>query len=296
VAFVERDRRYRVSTVQTGAPWGLARIDQKPRTLNGRFTYQATGLGVTAYVIDSGIRFTHNEFDGAGVARATSGPDFVSPGTPAADCNGHGTHVAGTIGGATYGVAKRVDLVAVRVIDCWGYGWLSDILDGVDWVTFDHQPGEPAVANVSLGGPPSRALNRAINRSIADGVVYTVAAGNEAQSACNVSPAKVPAAITVSATNRKDLRPSWANHGACVDVFAPGTWITSAWVTGNGASEMISGTSMAAPHVAGVAALRLELFPGASPAETWAALSALTKKNAVGSARSANNNLLFTNL
>jgi subtilisin family serine protease len=294
VALVERDRRYRVATTQPGPPWGLDRIDQTPRALDGSFNYVATGAGVTAYVIDTGVRFTHSEFNEDGVRRATSGKDFVDPYTPATDCNGHGTHVAGTIGGETYGVAKGVNLVAVRVIDCWGYGWLSDIVGGVNWVTNNHPVGTPAVANMSLGGPPSRVLNLAVRRSIADGVVYTLAAGNQAQSACNTSPARVPPAITVSATNRQDVRPYWANFGSCVDLFAPGTWITSAWK--NGASKAISGTSMAAPHVAGVVALQLELTPEADPAATWTALQGRTTKNVVTSARSANNDLLYTDL
>jgi subtilisin family serine protease len=296
VAFVERDRRYRVATTQPGPPWGLDRIDQTPRALDGSFSYLATGAGVTAYVIDTGVRFTHGEFNEAGVTRATSGKDFVDPDTPATDCNGHGTHVAGTIGGETYGVAKGVSLVAVRVIDCWGFGWLSDIVGGVNWVTNNHPVWTPAVANMSLGGPPSRVLNLAVRRSIADGVVYTLAAGNQGQSACNTSPARVPPAITVSATNRQDVRPYWANFGSCVDLFAPGTWITSAWKGNDSAWKAISGTSMAAPHVAGVVALQLELTPGADPAATWTELQGRTTKNVVTSARSANNDLLFTDL
>jgi subtilisin family serine protease len=295
VAFVERDRRYSVATTQPAAPWGLDRIDQENLPLSKTFDYAATGAGVTAYVIDSGVSITHDEFNEGGVARATSGKDFVDPNTPATDCNGHGTHVAGTIGGETFGVAKGVTLVAVRVIDCWGYGWLSDIVGGVNWVTANHIEGEPAVANVSLGGPPSRTLNKAVRRSIADGVVYTLAAGNEAWSACNTSPAKVLPAITVSATNRQDVRPNWANFGSCVDMFAPGTWITSAWKTSNSASKAISGTSMAAPHVAGVAALYLEGDAAATPRQVRDEVYARTIKNSVVQARSANDHLLFTN-
>jgi subtilisin family serine protease len=290
VAFVERDRRYRVATTEPAASWGLDRIDQEPRELDGSFSYEATGAGVTAYVIDSGVRLSHDEFAG----RITSGADFVDGG-PAKDLNGHGTHVAGTIGGSTYGVAKGVSLVAVRVIDRWGYGWLSDIVAGINWVSSTHAAGEPAVANVSLGGPRSRALNLAVRRSIADGVAYTLAAGNEGQSACNVSPARVPPAITVSATNRQDVRPNWANFGPCVDLFAPGTWITSAWKSNNAASEAISGTSMAAPHVAGVAALYLEGDPAATPLQVRDDVFARTIKDAVGNARSANDHLLYTN-
>ena len=292
VAFVERDRRYHVATTQPAPPWGLDRIDQTPRALDGSFNYVATGAGVTAYVIDTGVRLSHSEFDG----RGGTGRDFVNPGTSATDCNGHGTHVAGTIGGETYGVAKSVSIVALRVLDCSGWGWLSDIVRAVNWVTADHVQGDPAVANMSLGGPPSRVLNVAVRRSIADGVVYTLAAGNEGQSACNTSPARVPPAITVSATNRQDVRPYWANFGSCVDLFAPGTWITSAWKGNDSQSKAISGTSMAAPHAAGVVALQLELTPDADPAATWTALQGRTTKNAVASARSANNDLLFTDL
>jgi subtilisin family serine protease len=290
VSFVERDRRFSVSTTQNQAPWGLDRIDQEQLPLSRTFDYVATGAGVTAYVIDSGVHLTHEELTG----RITSGADFVDGGL-AKDCNGHGTHVAGTIGGSTYGVAKSVNLVAVRVIDCWGYGWLSEIVGGVDWVTTDHVEGEPAVANVSLGGPPSRTLNLAVRRSIADGVVYTLAAGNEARSACRTSPAKVPPAITVSATNRQDTRPYWANFGSCVDLFAPGMWITSAWKNSDSASKAISGTSMAAPHVAGVAALYLEGDPAATPLQVRDDVYARTIKNAVGNAKSANDHLLYTN-
>jgi subtilisin family serine protease len=294
VAYVERDRRVEAFTTQTDPPWGLDRIDQRSRPLNNRFTYSNTGQGVEAYIIDTGIRFSHGQFGG----RAVNGHDAVDGG-PAQDCHGHGTHVAGTVGGSTYGVAKQVTLVAVRVLDCDGSGPTSGVIEGVDWVTGDHVPGQPAVANVSLGGPRSSALDTAVRSSIADGVGYAVAAGNgnifgRAGNACNFSPSRVGGAMTISATNRKDRKISWANYGRCVDWFGPGAGITSAWFGSDSDTETISGTSMATPHTTGVAALYLEDHPGASPRSVRTALFQKTTKNIVGSSRTANNHLLFT--
>ncbi len=290
VAYIERDGSVEASTVQPNASWGLDRIDQPFLPLNGSFSYTNTGAGVKAYIVDTGIRFSHSEFGG----RAVDGYDAVNPGTPADDCNGHGTHVAGTTGGSTFGVAKQATLVGVRVLDCSGNGTYSGVIAGVDWVTGDHVAGQPAVANMSLGGGASTAIDTAVSNSIADGVTYAVAAGNDSRDACKFSPARVPAAITVSATNKTDSRPSWANHGSCVDWFAPGALITSAWHTSDAATSTISGTSMATPHAAGVAALYLQSNPGASPQTVRNELYAKTTKGVVKRSKTANNHLLFT--
>ena len=274
VAYVEQDMWVHVDATQAPAPWDLDRLDQHPLPVDGSYTYGTDGTGVTAYVIDTGIRLSHQQFGG----RATSGFDVVDGG-PAEDCNGHGTHVAGTVGGSTYGVAKDVSLVAVRVLNCRGSGLNSGVIAGIDWVTADHGPGEAAVANMSLGGRASSALDQAVANSIADGVVYAIAAGNggllgNAKDACTTSPARVPAAITVSATDSTDTKASWANTGTCVDVFAPGVSITSAWIGSDTATDTVSGTSMASPHVAGVAAMYLEAHPTATPAQVGAAIVA----------------------
>src|SRR5215216_6823034 len=259
VDFIEADQVITIDTTQSPATWGLDRIDQHNRPLTNSYTYNYTGTGVTAYIIDTGIRISHNQFGG----RASYGYDFVGNDSNADDCNGHGTHVAGTVGGSTYGVAKGVSLKAVRVLNCAGSGSWSGVIAGIDWVTSNHQAGQPAVANMSLGGSASAAVDTAVNNSIADGVSYAIAAGNGnfvgiAQDACKSSPARVPAAMTVSATDQNDRKASWANYGKCVDWFAPGVGITSAWIGSVGATATISGTSMATPHTAGVAALYLQ--------------------------------------
>jgi len=262
VDFVEQDQVIRLSATQANATWGLDRLDQRDLPLNTTYSYGNTGAGVKAYIIDTGIRLTHGEFANG---RATSGYDAIDGGS-ADDCNGHGTHVAGTVGGSLYGVAKGVSLVAVRVLDCNGSGSTSGVIAGVNWVTTNHQAGQPAVANMSLGGGISSALDTAVRNSITDGVTYALAAGNENTNACNSSPARTAEAITVGATTRTDARASFSNYGTCVDLFAPGNGITSAWYSSNTATNTISGTSMASPHVAGAAAVYLQGNPGASPA------------------------------
>ncbi len=260
VKFIEEDAEVFINQTQTSATWGLDRIDQRDRPLNGTYTYTSTGSGVNAYIIDTGIRRTHNDFGG----RAFVGYDAIGDGQNSNDCNGHGTHVAGTVGGSTHGVAKNVRLYAVRVLNCQGSGTNSGVIAGVDWVTANHI--KPAVANMSLGGGASSALDTAVNNSINAGVTYVVAAGNDNANACNYSPARVPNAVTVGSTTSTDARSSFSNYGSCVDIFAPGSSITSTWYTSNTATSTISGTSMASPHVAGVAALYLQGNTTASPA------------------------------
>jgi len=296
VVDIEPDGVMSAFGTETNATWGIDRIDQHALPLNTTYTFNNTGAGVKAYIIDTGIRFDHSEFGG----RAVTGFDAVTSGGSAADCNGHGTHVSGTVGGATYGVAKGVTLVAVRVLDCGGSGSTSGVIAGIDWVTSDHLAGAPAVANMSLGGGASSALDAAVRRSITDGVAYAIAAGNGnfvgiAQDACKTSPARVTEAMTVSAADKTDRKASWANYGNCVDWFAPGVSITSSWYTSSTATNTISGTSMATPHTTGVAALYLQSNPGASPQQVRDALFANTTKSVVTSSKTTNNHLLFTN-
>ena len=293
VSLVEADQIFSIQTTQTGATWGLDRSDQRNLPLSTTFSYTKTGAGVTAYIIDTGIRFNHTEFGG----RAINGFDAVDGGA-ADDCNGHGTHVAGTVGGSKYGVAKGVRLVAVRVLNCAGSGSTAGVIAGVDWVTANRAPR--SVANMSLGGGASTALDNAVRNSIASGVTYGVAAGNGfygfAQNACNSSPARVAQAITVSATDKTDRKASFANFGSCLDIFAPGVAITSAWSTSTTAVNTISGTSMATPHVVGVAALYLQGTSGVSPATVRNALvNNATVGKVISPGSNSPNRLLFTN-
>lgn len=287
VAYVERDRIISIDSVQSAPTWGLDRLDQVSLPLNQTYTYIVDGSNVNAYIIDTGILLTHSEFQG----RADSGFDFVDNDSDATDCNGHGTHVAGTIGSVTYGVAKNVRLHAVRVLDCSGSGSVSGVIAGIEWVTAHHV--KPAVANMSLGGGVSQAIDDAVNASIQAGVTYAVAAGNENTSACNGSPARVPAAITVGASTNADVRASFSNYGNCVDLFAPGQDITSTWIGSNTATNTISGTSMATPHVVGVAALYLSAHPSASPIEVAAALVGGASPGRLSSIGTGSPNLLL---
>lgn len=298
VVRVEPDAIAYASATQTGATWGIDRVDQRNLPLSGTFSYNNTGTGVKIYVVDTGIRVTHQQFGG----RATYGHDAVDGSLPANDCNGHGTHVAGTAGGSTYGIAKAASLVAVRVLDCNGSGPISGVIAGLNWVIGNHQAGQPAVANMSLGTGANSSLDTAVRNTIADGVSVAVAAGNGnflgfAQNACNYSPARVAEAMTISATGQNDAKVSWANVGSCVDWFAPGSGITSAWHSSDTATRSVSGTSMSSPHTAGVAALYLQGNPSASPASVRTALFNLTTKNVVtGASSTPNKHLLYTNL
>ncbi len=267
VDYIDQDQIAHAVTIQSNATWGLDRIDQRALPLSTTYQYDQTGAGVDAYCIDTGIRFTHTEFGG----RAVTGFDAITSGGTAADGNGHGTHTAGTIGGATYGVAKAIRLIAVRVLDNSGSGTYSQVIAGIDWVTGNHTTN-PAVANMSLGGPVDATLDNAVRRSIADGVVYCVSAGNSSANVSTQSPADVAEAITVGATDINDGFASFSNFGAGVDISGPGVDVTSAWFSSNTATAVLSGTSMSSPHVAGVAALYLAANPTATPAAVQSAI------------------------
>ncbi|MGA1362414.1 MAG: S8 family serine peptidase [Ilumatobacteraceae bacterium] len=288
VLAIEPDRVVELDVDQSGATWGLDRIDQRALPLNSTYSYTGDGTGVTAYVIDTGINAAHEQLAG----RVRSGFTAVNDGRGSGDCNGHGTHVAGTIGGTTHGVAKNVNLVSARVFGCSGGATWSSIISAVDWVIRDHEAGTPAVANMSLGGGASAIVNSALARGAADGITFVVAAGNSGADACSYSPASEPTAITVGATGSNDTRAWFSNWGSCVDLFAPGVSITSAWWNSPVSLNTISGTSMASPHVAGVAALYLQQNPAAAPAAVQTAVVSAATRGAVTDAGTGSPNRL----
>ena len=286
VAYVEEDQTMSLDVTQSGATWGIDRIDQVNRPLSTTFTYTSTASNVTAYVIDTGLRPTHTQFGG----RATS--VYNSAGGSNDDCNGHGTHVAGTIGGSTYGVAKAVRLRGVKVLNCAGSGSTSGIIAGIDWVRLNAT--KPAVANLSLGGGFSSSLNTAVNNLANSGVFVAVASGNSNANACNYSPASAANVTSVNASTSTDAKASFSNYGSCTHLYAPGQSITSAWHTSTTATNTISGTSMASPHVAGVGALYLAGNPSASNAtvRSWIINNA-TANVITGNPSGTPNRLLF---
>lgn len=287
VADVEPNAIVTIAGTESGATWGLDRVDQSALPLNGSYTYPNDGTGVHAYIMDTGIEFGHVDFG----SRAVAGVDEISPSGGAADCNGHGTHVAGTLGGATYGIAKNVTLVSVRVLDCSGAGTLAEALSGLNWV--DSNAVKPAVVNMSLETGFSSALNLAVANTVTDSLVVVVAAGNDTSAACNVSPASESTAITVAASNSSDQFPVFSNSGSCVDLIAPGVSITSDWYTSTTATALDTGTSMSTPHVAGAAAMYLVAHPTATPAQVAAALVANATSGAISSVPAGTPNLLL---
>jgi hypothetical protein len=292
VAWVEADGIATANQGQQLNPpsWGLDRIDQRTLPLNSTYNYQNGGSGVRVYILDTGIRFNHQEYNG----RAFSGWDFIDNDPDASDCQGHGTHVAGTVGGATVGVAKQVTLISVRVLNCNGSGTWSGVIAGIDWVTANHV--KPAVANMSLGGSYNSSVNTAVTNSINAGVTYVVAAGNNNANACNYSPASTANALTVGATTSSDSRASYSNFGSCVDLFAPGSGIYSSTMNGTNTYASWNGTSMAAPHVAGVAALFLNTSPNATPAQVETAITSNATTGVLSSIGSGSPNTLLYSL
>jgi len=287
VAFVEEDGYVSTDAVQSGATWGIDRVDQRNLPLSGTYEYLTTASNVHAYIIDTGVLGTHQQFSG----RMGNGYTAISDGRGTTDCNGHGTHVAGTVAGTTHGIAKAATVHPVRVLGCNGSGTNSGVIAGMDWVAANHT--KPAVANMSLGGGASTATDNAVTNMHNAGVTVVVAAGNDNGNACSYSPARAPLAITVGSTTNTDARSSFSNYGTCLDIFAPGSNITSAWYTSTSATNTISGTSMASPHVAGVAALYLANNPNATPSQVATALRNNATPNKVTGAGSGSPNYLL---
>jgi len=288
VASVEADSAVTAQGVQPNPPnWGLDRIDQRNLPLDHSYTYPNDGSGVRAYILDTGVYKGHKTFG----TRVAAGVDLVDNDGLPDDCNGHGTHIAGIVGGTEYGVAKKVTIVPVRVLDCNGSGTTAGVIAGIDWVT--RNAIKPAVANMSLGGGVSAALDAAVTNSIASGVGYSVAAGGSAANACNYSPARVAPAMTVGATTITDARASHSNYGTCLDIFAPGQSITSAWIGGGTATATLSGSSMSAAFVTGAAALYLHRYPTATPAQVASALSSNCTKGVITGAGTGSPNCLL---
>ena len=283
VDYVEADGVAKAIGEQPNPPsWGLDRIDG---SADGTYTYPNEGEGVTAYVLDTGVDFSHPSFEG----RATSGYDFIDNDDDASDCQGHGTHVAGTVGSAEYGVAKSVDLVSVRVLDCQGSGEWSQIIAGIDWVA--QNANGPSIGNMSLGGGANDSVDRAVAGAISAGVQMAVAAGNDSSDACSTSPARVSSAVTLGSTDQGDGRSSFSNYGSCLDLFAPGGNINS--TANGGGSQTMSGTSMATPHAAGAAALYLSENPDASPQQVADALTGTADSGVVGNPGNGSPNLFL---
>jgi subtilisin family serine protease len=289
VAAVEPDARVTAADTQQSATWGLDRVDQRALPLSGTYTPASSGAGVSAYVIDSGVLSAHAEFGG----RVTSGWSAISDGLGTGDCNGHGTHVAGTIAGKTYGVARAATVIPVRVLDCNGSGFNSDVIAGLEWVASNHQADTPAVANLSLGSTASAMVDAAVQGVINDGVTAVVAAGNSAADACNSSPARVPGALTVAASDSADKQAAFSNYGSCVDLYAPGVAIKSASFSSTTATALMSGTSMASPHVAGAAAVMLSQSPGLLPADVASKLLSAATAGKVSAATAGTPNRLL---
>ncbi|MEJ7882115.1 S8 family peptidase [Acinetobacter baumannii] len=275
------------ATTQSNPDWGLDRIDQKALPLNSTYSYLQTGSGTTAYIVDTGILSSHQEFSG----RVLSGYTAISDGNGTTDCNGHGTHIAGTVGGTTYGVAKNVNLVPIRILGCDGSGASSNVIAGLDWILKNGK--KPAVVNMSLGGATSSSLDSAVENLYNNGYVMVVAAGNSNTDACTSSPARVSKAITVAATDNTDTRASYSNYGSCVDIFAPGSQINSSWIGNNTATKILNGTSMATPHVAGVVAEMLQSTPTASPQTISTNLLNQASSNVVKNPSGSPNRLLY---